>query len=356
MKKVWHSANKDLSFIVIYDMIFSLQTDVLSDKRHFRRRLPHIPTEYGAFACFFYFAYILFAFFFTDAAVCSIMKGECNLSTTKKSLNDLTLLDRFLFAEAVEDPEIMQLILEIILGQEIRLDGLPQTEKETRNSPLYRHIRLDVWARDLDSRIYDTEVQSRNTGNLPRRSRYYQGQIDTKLLKPGTVDFNLLSDIVLILIAPFDLIGEGRYRYTFQMCCMENRETILADGAVRIFLNTHGKNPQDISPELAQLLHFMEHTNDPPLPQGECEKVRRLRRKIEAIKSNEEVGVRFMQAWEERELEKMDARAEGERANMKKLVRKKLAACQSLEKIAEDLMEEPETIRQIAESLSLERV
>lgn len=63
-----------------------------------------------------------------------------------------------------------------------------------------------------------------------------------------------------------------------------------------------------------------------------------------------------MQAWEERELEKMDARAEGERANMKKLVRKKLAACQSLEKIAEDLMEEPETIRQIAEDLSLERV
>ena len=115
----------------------------------------------------------------------------------------------------------MQLILEIILGQEIRLDGLPQTEKETRNSPLYRHIRLDVWARDLDSRVYDTEVQSRNTGNLPRRSRYYQGQIDTKLLKPGTVDFNLLSDIVLILIAPFDLIGEGRYRYTFQMCCLE---------------------------------------------------------------------------------------------------------------------------------------
>ena len=154
------------------------------------------------------------------------MKGECNLSTTKKSLNDLTLLDRFLFAEAVEDPEIMQLILEIILGQEIRLDGLPQTEKETRNSPLYRHIRLDVWARDLDSRVYDTEVQNRNTGNLPRRSRYYQGQIDTKLLKPGTVDFNLLSDIVLILIAPFDLIGEGRYRYTFRMCCMENRETI----------------------------------------------------------------------------------------------------------------------------------
>ena len=74
-KKVWHSANKDLSFIVVYDMIFSLQTDVLSDKRHFRRRLPPYTNEYGAFACFFYFAYIFICIFFTDAAVCSIMKG-----------------------------------------------------------------------------------------------------------------------------------------------------------------------------------------------------------------------------------------------------------------------------------------
>ena len=73
------------------------------------------------------------------------------MANTKKNLSDLTLLDRFLFAEAVEDPEIMQLILEIILEREVRLDGLPQTEKEERDSPRYRHVRLDVWARDLDN-------------------------------------------------------------------------------------------------------------------------------------------------------------------------------------------------------------
>ena len=47
------------------------------------------------------------------------------MANTKKNLSDLTLLDRFLFAEAVEDPEIMQLILEIILEREVRLDGVP---------------------------------------------------------------------------------------------------------------------------------------------------------------------------------------------------------------------------------------
>ncbi|MGL5435429.1 MAG: hypothetical protein ACRDBO_08550 [Lachnospiraceae bacterium] len=36
-----------------------------------------------------------------------------------KTLNDLTLLDRFLFAEAMDDPLINQLLLEIIFGQEL---------------------------------------------------------------------------------------------------------------------------------------------------------------------------------------------------------------------------------------------
>lgn len=39
----------------------------------------------------------------------------------RKNLEDLTLLDRFLFAEAMDDPEIMQWVLEIILGKEVVL-------------------------------------------------------------------------------------------------------------------------------------------------------------------------------------------------------------------------------------------
>lgn len=47
-----------------------------------------------------------------------------------KALKDLNLLDRFLFAEAMEDPVIMQTILEIILGKDILLKYPPQAEKE----------------------------------------------------------------------------------------------------------------------------------------------------------------------------------------------------------------------------------
>ena len=125
------------------------------------------------------------------------------------------------------------------------------------------------------------------------------------------MDFNALGDTYIIIIAPFDLFGEGRYQYTFEMRCKENPEISLEDGAVRIFLNTRGQNPQDVSPELVELLSFIEHTNQTPADGCDSPKVRELQRQVSQIKSSEEIGVKFMQAWEERELDKKEAREEG---------------------------------------------
>mgnify|MGYP000425138954 CR=1 FL=1 len=49
-----------------------------------------------------------------------------------KPLAELTLLDRFLFACVMEDRGTMELVLSIILGEEIRLAGQPQAEREMR--------------------------------------------------------------------------------------------------------------------------------------------------------------------------------------------------------------------------------
>ena len=151
--------------------------------------------------------------------------------TLKKNLKDLNLLDRFLFAEAMEDPEIAACILEIILGKEVVLKHLPQTEKENRRAAWSRHIRMDVWAMDEEDTVYKTEVQKQNTRNLPRRSRLYQGMIDSKLLEPGVIDYNQLNDVYVIMIMPFDLFGKGLYRYTFRMRGEEAPDLVLEDGA-----------------------------------------------------------------------------------------------------------------------------
>jgi predicted transposase/invertase (TIGR01784 family) len=211
----------------------------------------------------------------------------------------------------MEDREIMEPVLQIILGHPIELDGDPQAEKEQRGVTWGKSVRLDVWAVDTDGAYYDTEVQNRDTHNMPKRSRYYQGVMDSRMLPVGEVDFNRLNAVYIIMIMPFDLFGQGRYQYTFTMRDREDPSLELNDGAVRIFLNTHGKNPEDVSPDLVELLNYMEHTNEQTANSCTNEQIRKMQERIKQIKASEEVGVKYMQAWEERILDMNEARQEG---------------------------------------------
>lgn len=211
----------------------------------------------------------------------------------------------------MEDPVIMQSILEILLGKEIILKYPPQTEKEQRISPLKRFIKLDVWAWDMDDIVYDTEVQKEDSKNLPKRSRLYQALIDVKLLKPGDADFNKLNKVYVIIIMPFDPFGYGLYRYTFENHCLEVPELSLGDEAARIFFNTHGTNDDAMTPESVELLKYIENTTEEVSKKCKSQKIKDMQKRIEAIKSNEEVEVKYMQAWEEKVLIKQKAREEG---------------------------------------------
>ena len=275
------------------------------------------------------------------------------MSKNKKSLQDLTLLDRFLFAEVMEDPKTFENILSIILGEDISIKGRPQSEHENRTSPLKRQVRLDVWAEDETDAVYNVEAQKENTKNLPHRSRFYQALIDSKLLDPGEVDFSNMKDCYSIIIAPFDLFGRGLYQYTFQMTCAETGQP-LEDGATRIFLNTHGKNSEDISPELKELLYYMEHTTE----EISCStsRLQEIKNHVNIVKSSEEIGVKYMQEWEEKILEKRKARAEGraegETFQLIQLIKKKIQKSKSFIQIADELEEEPDNIQSLYECIS----
>ena len=231
----------------------------------------------------------------------------------KRKLKDLNLLDKFLFDEAMEDEENknMKTLLDIILGQDTHLKQPPQTEKECRSSFEKRQIRLDVYTVDEDDVVYDTEPQKTNTKNLPKRSRLYQGMIDSRLLPPGCIDFNLLNPVVIIMIMPFDLFGYELYRYTFQMQCEEVPELELGDDATRIFLNSHGKHPELVSQELIELLEYMEKSTDAVAEECESERIHQMHERVTRLKGNKEMEIKFMQKWEEKEMERQEAYAEG---------------------------------------------
>ena len=287
------------------------------------------------------------------------------MAKNKKSLQDLTLLDRFLFAEVMEDSKTFENILSIILGEDISIQGRPQSEHESRTSPLKRQVRLDVWAEDEADAVYNVEAQKENTKNLPHRSRFYQALIDSKLLDPGEVDFSNMKDCYSIIIAPFDLFGKELYQYTFQMTCNETGQT-LGDGAIRIFLNTHGKNPKNISPELKELLYYMEHTTEDVT--CSTSRLQEIKDHVNVVKSSEEIGVKYMQEWEEKILEKRKARAEGlaegraeghaegraegETFRFIQLIKKKIQKSKSLIQIADELEEEPTNIQSLYECVT----
>lgn len=276
-------------------------------------------------------------------------------------LQELNLTSRFLFDEVLEDPQIHQDVLGIIFQRDIPLLEKNETEKELRVSPLLRSIRMDVFSMDEEKAVYNTEMQQKRRADLAKRSRYYQSLVDAGLLEPGVPDYNRLNTSYIIMIMPFDLFGYKKYVYTFRARCEEEPECLLEDGATRIFLNTRGENDDEVPRELAEFLHYLEETTDERAASTNSQRIKRIHRRVRKVRLSEEVGVKYMQAWEEKYYEKQEAREEGiklgieegiqtgERRKLRELAIKKQQKGKSIEEIAEILEEDEETIRQLLE-------
>ncbi|MBD5550809.1 MAG: Rpn family recombination-promoting nuclease/putative transposase [Lachnospiraceae bacterium] len=258
-------------------------------------------------------------------------------------LEKLNLLDKFLFDETMEDKEAYQAAIGILLENEVELLEKPVTEKEFRVSPQLREIRLDVIGIDKEKKLYHTEMQQRNTGNLVRRSRYYQAQLDVSLLEPGSKDFNLLNESCFILIAPFDVFGRGLYRYTFEGVCRECQDLKLEDGAVRIFINTKGRNREDFSREFLDFMEYIGKTTDETAERAAGNRIKKIHERVRSVRKSEKAGVKYMQRWEELAY----AREDGDLQRVVSLVCKKIKKNKTLEEITDDLEEEVSVIEPI---------
>ena len=183
--------------------------------------------------------------------------------------------------------------------------------------------------------------------DLEKRSRYYQGLLDSSLLVPGEQSYNALNDTYIIMIMPFDLFGKGRYQYTIKAFCEEDKEIQMQDGATRIFLNTHGKNKEEVRPELIEFLNYVEKTNELQEETFHSEKVTKIQKAVQQIKSNEQIGVKYMQKWEERQ-DEIDKAIEADREKRTlELIQKKQAKGKDLTQIADELEMTEEEVQKI---------
>lgn len=209
----------------------------------------------------------------------------------EKSFQELDLSNAFLFAAALEDSETCQLVLEIILGEKLPPVNV-HAEHNILISSDFRSVRLDIYANDEIEVNYNVEAQNKNEGNLPKRSRYHQAEMDVSSLKPGQ-DFNDLKPGYVIFICTFDPFGKKLYRYTFEERCLE-RDFPLGDGTKKIFLSTRGKNRDEVPEELIHFLEYMENSTDAYVATVTEQSINKLHNKISKLKEERDLEARYM--------------------------------------------------------------
>lgn len=79
---------------------------------------------------------------------------------------------------------------------------------------------------------------------------------------------------------------------------------------------------------MIQLLHYFERTTGEIAADSHSEKIEKLQKRVEQVKMSEEVGIRFMNAFEEKMMERREGReeglAEGRETEQREIARKML--------------------------------
>lgn len=196
----------------------------------------------------------------------------------------VNLSDFALFLSVMKYPEAHESVLSIIIDEPDLKLARVHVEEVVLNAIGKRAIRLDAWAESEDERQFVTEMQN---DDVRRRSRFYQGLLDTPILKAGKkTKYRELPSTIVTFITQEDIFGLDRARYTFTEQCEEIQGLHLGDGTKKIFLNMSSKNGRA---ELVSLLQYMKKSElDNPEILVRDERIMNLNRIVEEVKKSEE--------------------------------------------------------------------
>ena len=199
---------------------------------------------------------------------------------------NLRISNDFMFAKVMRNPELCKGMLERLLDIQIDHIEYPEEQKVIDISKDSKSVRLDVYLKDEKGTVYNIEIQTTNSKNLPKRTRYYSGMIDLNAIEKGA-DYSELPQSFVIFICTFDAFGKGRWRYTFENVCKEDNRIFLEDGTSKIFFNTAGTKG-NISEDAKNILRFIENNT------AEDSFTEKLAQEVQKIKENKEWQVEYM--------------------------------------------------------------
>lgn len=187
-----------------------------------------------------------------------LIESQLRLETEERlreQWETLGISNDFIFCKVMQEKELLEELIRRILPDLRFTDLKVEAQKTIEIGPDIHGVRFDVFGTLEDGSTVDIEMQVLNTGNLPKRMRYYGSMADVQMLEKGTV-YDELMESYVIMICPFDLFGEGRHVYTFKNLCKEDPELELGDGTCKLVLNAVG-TMNDVSAKLKAFLDYV---------------------------------------------------------------------------------------------------
>lgn len=259
-------------------------------------------------------------------------------NTRKKTLEQLDLMDAFMFEASTENPKdaavIARTIIKRVTGHELKEFTLENQKQFLGTDLNMRGIRMDLLVQETEQgttekphvRLYDIEPNTYHIKNLPKRSRFYQAKADANQLMTGA-EFESLPEFIIIWILPYDPFGDDRMIYTVKNMVVENNELVYNDGVLKLFLYTKGKIGG--SEELKALLKYFEETTQDNAVDEELKEIQKI---VGTIKQSKEEEKRYMTLQELMEYNYDEGVAQGIQQGI-------IHTCQSLNRTKEETIE-----------------
>lgn len=225
------------------------------------------------------------------------------MSYRKRTLEELNVLDDFLFNALASDGEVgvpfCQTLLSILLQRNVGRIRIVAQHVIPALTPEHRGIRMDVKVEEFEDgkdgeeesvlNIYDLEPHLQREENLARHNRFYQAKIDSRYMSSGEDDFSRLPNLYVITLTNFDPFGQNYMMYTIQNGCRELPDLEYDDGVRFIYFYTGGEKGG--SPELRELLRYLQNSTEQNVTN---ETIRKIHGFVSQVKVLPEVKQEYM--------------------------------------------------------------
>ena len=230
-----------------------------------------------------------------------------------KPLQELNLIDSFLFSASTEKTQNAEFIAKLIIERatEQNVDKISvAAEKSLSGIDIGTHgIRMDLFVEAFENerlaKVYDIEPNKYAPSELPMRSRYSQSLTDVKLLKTGD-KYHQLPEYISIWILPYDPFMQNQMIYTVKNCIEDFPNLVYNDGVKKLFLYVNGELGGTES--LKNLLLYFSESNQANVVDSELEQLHSI---VETIKHNQKVGMQYMTLQDMIDQEKLESFNEG---------------------------------------------